>query len=110
MKEELEIIRGHHEKWDGTGYPDRLQGEQIPIMARIVAVADVYDALTSTRSYRQAMTHAGAMDILSRNQGSHFDPACVEAWVRVCERNPSFYPYPSDLTAEETKKYLLSPA
>lgn len=110
MKEELEIIRGHHEKWDGTGYPDRLQGNQIPFLARIVAVADVYDALTSTRAYRQAMTHQEAMDFLSRSKGSHFDPECVEAWERVCERNPSFYPYPSDLTAEGTKKYLLSPA
>lgn len=62
MKEELGFIRWHHEKWDGGGYADRLKGEQIPIMARIVAVADVYDALTSNRSYRKAMPHSEAME------------------------------------------------
>lgn len=110
MKEELGIIRWHHEKWDGGGYPDRLRGEQIPVMARIVAVADVYDALTSNRAYRRAMTHAEAMAFLIDNKGSHFDPACVEAWVQVCERNPALYPYPSHITNEETTLFVLPPA
>lgn len=93
MKEELGIIRWHHEKWDGTGYPDRLAGEQIPLLARIVAVADVYDALTSTRSYRKAMSQAEAMDILHKSAGSHFDPACVAAWDRVCAKGePTSFP------------------
>ncbi|CAG7653302.1 HD-GYP domain-containing protein [Paenibacillus allorhizosphaerae] len=109
MKEELGIIRSHHERWDGRGYPDRLQGEQIPLMARIVAVADVYDALTSNRSYRRAMTHAEAITFLIDNKGSHFDPVCVEAWVQVCGRNPSLYPYPSHLTNEETTQFVLAP-
>lgn len=95
MREELAIIRSHHEKWDGTGYPDRLKGEQIPLLARIVAVADVYDALTSNRAYRQAWSHDQAIQLLIDNSGSHFDPECVEAWVRVCERDPQVYQYPS---------------
>jgi HD-GYP domain-containing protein (c-di-GMP phosphodiesterase class II) len=70
MKEELGIIRWHHERWDGGGYPDQLRGEQIPITARIVAVADVYDALTSNRSYRQAMTHQEALAFLNEHNGT----------------------------------------
>jgi len=85
MKEELEIIRWHHEKWDGQGYPDRLKEEQIPLLARIVAVADVYDALTSDRAYRKAMSREEAMAYLREHKGSHFDPACVEAWERAIE-------------------------
>ncbi|WJH36083.1 HD-GYP domain-containing protein [Paenibacillus sp. CC-CFT747] len=69
LPEELGIIRSHHEKWNGGGYPDRLTGEEIPLMARIVAVADVYDALTSRRAYRQAMPHEEAMAFLEANRG-----------------------------------------
>jgi len=91
MKEELEIIRSHHERWNGTGYPDGLKGEQIPLLARITAVADVYDALTSTRAYRQAWSHEEAMRFLTQHQGTQFDPECVQAWIRVCERDPQVY-------------------
>src|SRR5690606_31777783 len=91
MKEELEIIRSHHEKWDGTGYPDKLAGDQIPLLARIVAVADVYDAMTSDRSYRSAWTHAQAMALLREGKGTHFDPVCVDAWKLLCEREPKVY-------------------
>lgn len=100
MKEELSIIRSHHEKWDGTGYPDNLKGNQIPILARIVAVVDVYDALTSDRSYRQAWTHDKAIQLLLENKGSHFDPLCVDAWIRICEQNPEVYRYPSTVISE----------
>ncbi|NHN32448.1 HD-GYP domain-containing protein [Paenibacillus agricola] len=99
MKEELDIIRSHHEKWDGTGYPDQLQGEQIPLLSRIVAVADVYDALTSTRSYRQAWSHEEAVQFLKEHKGSHFDPECVQAWVSVSDRNPEVYQLPSNLSS-----------
>jgi putative nucleotidyltransferase with HDIG domain len=99
MKEELDIIRSHHEKWDGTGYPDRLQGEEIPLLARIVAVADVYDALTSTRSYRKAWSHEEAISFLKEHSGSHFDPLCVQAWVNVSNRDPEVYRLPSSLTS-----------
>ncbi|WP_316570731.1 HD-GYP domain-containing protein [Neobacillus sp. YIM B06451] len=96
LKEELSIIRSHHEKWDGTGYPDRLSGESIPLYARIVAVADVYDALTSERSYRKAWTHGQAMEFLKENIGTHFDPVCVAAWEAVCIKDPFVYQYPSE--------------
>jgi len=92
MKEELAIIRSHHERWDGAGYPDKLAGEAIPLVARIVAVADVYDALTSSRSYRQAWTHEEATRYLAEQRGTHFDSLCVDAWVRLCERDSAFYP------------------
>lgn len=91
MLEELAIIRSHHEKWDGTGYPDRLSGEAIPLVARVTAVADVYDALTSSRSYRKAMTHERAMSIIQEESGTHFDPRCVEAWVKVVNEEKPFF-------------------
>ncbi|UVI30834.1 HD-GYP domain-containing protein [Paenibacillus spongiae] len=88
--DELSIIRSHHEKWDGTGYPDRLAGSNIPLLARITALADVYDALTSSRSYRKAMSHEEAMVIIVSGSGVHFDPACVEAWERLAQDDSSF--------------------
>lgn len=94
MKEELEIIRSHHEKWNGEGYPDRLAGEEIPRLARIVAVADVYDALTSDRAYRKAMSQEQAMAILRENKGTHFDPECVDAWERAVSRKTNASPQP----------------
>lgn len=83
MKEELDIIRSHHERWDGTGYPDGLKGEAIPFLARILAVADVYDALTSERAYRRAWSHEEAQRYIVEHAGRQFDPACVAAWVRL---------------------------
>lgn len=100
MKEELQIIRSHHERWDGSGYPDRLKGEQIPLLARIIAVADVYDALSSNRSYRQARTHSETIAFLQDQKGTHFDPICVEAWIKLCERDPQVYQYPSRMVQE----------
>ena len=91
MTEELEIIRSHHERWDGNGYPDRLKGEAIPLLARIAAVADVYDALTSSRSYRPAMSHEDAMRIIAQESGKQFDPRCVDAWLALAEDDPGFF-------------------
>lgn len=79
----MPIIRSHHEKWDGTGYPDRLRGEAIPLVARILCVADVYDALTSIRSYKRAFSHADAVDIMRRDVGVMFDPAVFASFERV---------------------------
>lgn len=70
----LSIPRSHHEKWDGSGYPDGLAGEQIPLSARIFAFADVYDALTSRRPYRPAWSQAEALDYIRKQSGTHFDP------------------------------------
>lgn len=75
------IARTHHEKYDGTGYPRGLAGEDIPIEGRIVAVADVFDALTSTRPYKAPWPVDKAVDFLAEQQGRHFDPACVEAFL-----------------------------
>lgn len=72
----------HHEKFDGSGYPSRIAGTEIPLHARIVAVADVFDALTSERPYKRAWTLDQATDLLRQFSGSHFDPACVEAFFR----------------------------
>jgi putative nucleotidyltransferase with HDIG domain len=108
MKEELSIIRSHHERWDGSGYPDGLKEYEIPFFARIVAVADVYDALTSERSYRKAWTHLEAMKYLKENKGTHFDPQCVDAWEQLCLRNPSVYKYPAQAINEETTIKKLS--
>jgi HD-GYP domain-containing protein (c-di-GMP phosphodiesterase class II) len=89
MKDELDVIRSHHERWDGSGYPDGLKGEEVPLLARILAIADVYDALTSDRSYRKAWSHADARAHILSRSGSHFDPACVAAWARLTEVCPA---------------------
>ncbi len=77
----IEIALQHHEKWDGSGYPFQIAGEDISLAARIVALADVYDALTSERVYKIAMTHAKAIDIITQGKGSHFDPELVDAFL-----------------------------
>jgi putative nucleotidyltransferase with HDIG domain len=88
MQEELEIVRYHHERYDGSGYPDGLEGEGIPIHARILAVADVYDALTSERSYRESWSHSRARKWILEERGGKFGPACVEAWASLTEEGP----------------------
>lgn len=70
----LPIVRSHHECWDGSGYPDGLVGEEIPLVARIVCLADVYDALTTERSYKRALPHLEAIDVMRRDVGRQFDP------------------------------------
>jgi putative nucleotidyltransferase with HDIG domain len=77
------IVRHHHENWDGTGYPDGIKGEAIPIGARILSVVDCYDALTSDRPYRRAMTDAEALEILRERRGTMYDPAIVDAFMRT---------------------------
>lgn len=76
-----EIAYGHHERWDGGGYPFRINGDSIPLSARITAVADVYDALRSRRPYKEPMSHEKAVSILVEGAGAHFDPVVVEAFV-----------------------------
>jgi len=78
-----EIARGHHEKFDGSGYPGGIAGSDIPIFSRIVAVADVFDALTSERPYKKAWTLEAAVDFLVQGSGSHFDPQCVQAFLNA---------------------------
>jgi putative two-component system response regulator len=79
----IEIAEGHHEKWDGSGYPHALRGEAIPIAARILALADVYDALTSLRCYKKAFAHEEALHIIREGAGRHFDPEVVRAFLEI---------------------------
>jgi HD-GYP domain-containing protein (c-di-GMP phosphodiesterase class II) len=76
-----QLVRHHHERWDGKGYPDGIAGEEIPLGARILAVADTYDALTSNRPYRSAMSHETAIDILNSGAGTQWDPRVVDAFI-----------------------------
>ena len=76
-------IQFHHERWDGTGYPERLAGEQIPWIARLIAVADAYDAMVSTRPYRKGMSPDLAYDEILRQSGTQFDPMVVQAFARA---------------------------
>jgi ribonuclease P protein subunit RPR2 len=78
-----EIVRHHHERWDGHGYPDGLAGEDIPLAARVFAVADVFDALTTERPYRQASTLAEARRMITAESGTQFDPTVVEAFNSI---------------------------
>ena len=75
----------HHEKWDGTGYPNGLRGEEIPLEGRIMAIADVYDALISERPYKKPLSHEQAVEIIKRESGTHFDPKIVDAFLNVAD-------------------------
>ncbi len=79
----IDIARGHHERWDGTGYPDRLAGDEIPLVARLVAIADVYDALRSRRVYKPGLSHHTTVLTMLEGSPGHFDPALLEAFRRV---------------------------
>jgi HD-GYP domain-containing protein (c-di-GMP phosphodiesterase class II) len=86
IKAVLPGVRSHHEKWDGTGYPDRLAGEDIPLLGRLLGVADVFDALTSARAYRGAMPADAAVNIIREGSGTHFDPRLAELVIELHER------------------------
>jgi putative nucleotidyltransferase with HDIG domain len=83
LRPALDIPYGHHEKWDGTGYPQGLSGEQIPLAARIFALADVWDALTNDRTYRPAWPKEKALEYIREQSGKHFDPHAVETFLRL---------------------------
>jgi len=78
----------HHEKWDGTGYPNGLKGEEIPLLGRAMAIVDVYDALVSDRPYKGAFSHEQAIEIIKNGKGTHFDPQLVDLFVRVVDKVP----------------------
>jgi len=99
----------HHEKWDGTGYPDGLKGNEIPLSARIVALADVYDALTTQRFYKEAFTHEKSREIIINLKGTHFDPDVVDAFLaneedfkRICSEKRSEEDIPITDQSEQT--------
>lgn len=85
LEQARQMAHYHHEKWDGSGYPSHLKGEEIPLSARVMAVADVFDALMSKRSYKEPFTVEQAMDIIKEGSGKHFDPKVVEAFIAAAE-------------------------
>ena len=90
----IDITRSHHERWDGTGYPNRLAGHEISLAGRIAAVADAFDVITSKRSYKSAMTNVAARRELVRCAGTQFDPTVVRAFLNVSlgrRRAPSIH-------------------
>ena len=97
------IALGHHEKWDGTGYPHALKGDDIPIAARIAALADVYDALTHVRAYKHAWEHAEAVAEIKKCSGTHFEPRIVDAFVKMVERVRTKY-------GKRFEEYLAAPS
>jgi len=84
--DEKKIIKHHHERWDGRGYPDRLRGEEIPFLSRILSVADVYDALASDRSYRKKLSDDVAIEIIMENTGCQFDPKIVDVFLKLYDQ------------------------
>ena len=86
LEKALEIVYTHQEKWDGSGYPQALSGKNIPLSGRIMAIADVYDALTSTRPYKIPVEHEKAVAIMKADSGTHFDPELIEVFLEVHER------------------------
>jgi HD-GYP domain-containing protein (c-di-GMP phosphodiesterase class II) len=88
VRECARYVRGHHERWDGKGYPDKLQGENIPLGARIIAVADAFDAMTTTRPYRKALPVAEAHRRLVEGAGSQWDARIVNAFLELLETTP----------------------
>ncbi len=103
-------VRHHHERWDGNGYPARLRGEEIPIEARILAVADTVEALASDRPYKRAMSPEEIVAELRRCAGTHFDPAVVEAFTRVIERHgPGFIVNSARRVAPERAPWVPQP-
>jgi HD-GYP domain-containing protein (c-di-GMP phosphodiesterase class II) len=98
--EPLAVVRSHHERWDGRGYPDGLRGNEIPTAARIFALADALDALSSDRPYRRATEFKRAVQILVRDSGTHFDPDAVEALrAREAELHEIYREHHSSATA-----------
>jgi len=83
LTDATEVVRSHHERWDGTGYPDRLAGEDIPLAARAFSVADVLDALTTDRPYRPACSMGDARSMITDESGTHFDPRVVDAFNSI---------------------------
>ena len=87
----IEMSRSHHEKWNGSGYPDGTKGTEIPLSARILAVADVYDALRSKRPYKAGFPHDESCQIILEGRGSHFDPDVIDTFVELADTFDDVY-------------------
>ncbi|WP_432695622.1 HD-GYP domain-containing protein [Marinobacterium sp. YM272] len=110
-----QVTLSHHERWDGTGYPEGLRGEEIPVVARLMAVADVYDAISSRRPYKDPMGHDSAVAHIFAGRGSHFDPDVVDAFIdlkdtfaSIAEVLEDLFPSLTDLTLHSIDK-LITP-
>ncbi|MCX7233833.1 MAG: HD domain-containing protein [Burkholderiales bacterium] len=99
-----EIAYSHQEKWDGSGYPEGLAGEAIPVSARLMALADVYDAIISRRVYKEGMSHASAVHIISQGRGQHFDPDIVDAFLAILDEFQDIAARYADSDADLQKK------
>jgi len=100
-----DAVAAHHEQWDGGGYPNGLKGEEIPLVGRVVALADCFDALTSDRPYRTRMTDEEAMDLIQSQSGTHYDPRVVEALIRA---RPRVKPIIEELDRQQFRQDALS--
>jgi len=103
LKDAQAVIGSHHEKFDGAGYPEGLKGEAIPLAARIFAVTDVFDALTSQRPYKESMSYDESMQILEAGRGSHFDPALLDPFNEIAK---SLFDTYSGMDGDKAKKQL----
>jgi HD-GYP domain-containing protein (c-di-GMP phosphodiesterase class II) len=79
----IEAVRSHHERWDGQGYPNQLAGEEIPLIGRVMAVADAFSAMTTDRVYRRSLSWDAALQEIKANRGTQFDPTVVDAFLRA---------------------------
>jgi putative nucleotidyltransferase with HDIG domain len=104
LREMIPVIRWHHESWNGRGYPDGKRGEEIPLFARIVAVADTFDALTTNRPYQEAYSLDEAIAIITKLTGSRFDAKVVTAFLRVYELGEVLVPHPGPAPREAAAK------
>ena len=95
LKDIIPGIRNHHETWNGKGYPDQLKGEEIPMVARIIGIADTFDAMTTTRPYQQAMTLDYVLDKMRSMSGTRFDPVVIDAFIAAVEAGDITPPAPS---------------
>ena len=91
VKVAFNVARYHHEKWNGMGYPDKLKGEEIPLESRIMAIADVYDALVSKRCYKEPMSFEQAYSVMIESMGSHFDPNLEQVFILSREKLEDYY-------------------
>ncbi len=85
LKDASSVVGSHHEKFEGNGYPDGLNGTDIPLLARIFAIADVFDALTSRRPYKDPLSYEETIDILIEGRGTHFDPDALDKFVKIAK-------------------------
>ena len=100
------IVRASHERWDGRGYPDGMSGDEIPLAARIVAVCDAYEAITSERCYRSARSNEEARAVLLEEAGHQFDPVVVEAFLEELERPEPAAVAANDVEEEPTRRLV----